>query len=818
MKDQRQREKRQRPASATTCIGVALACLLGACSDVPLTPLVDGGVEPDASAPADARSIPTPEPPAPPVPPAAPAPASLTPCPDGWREVAPATPEDVATCDPWPVGGPAECDDDEAHFPGDPDCTVIGTPCTSGDWPQDLPIGGDKLYVRPGGGGNGTMSAPFATIGAALAAAQEGTVIVLGKGVYNEAVTVRTGVTLWGACVAETVVSPSVPSAAVGAINIESSNATLRNLQISGNRIGVLLIGANYSVELQGVLIAQAQRFGMYINQGLATASSLVIRGTRSSDSNTGEGMVVNHGARVMLTRAVLRANRTLGIIAYGVNTELNLTDTAIRDTLPNLVGNHLGDGLDVSDSAHVRGERLIIEGNRERGVDIYAGATGEFTDLVVRDTLSSLAPGYFGELGEGVAVRDGATVSIARGLIMQNRNAGIFAVDPDSHIDVEDSVVAGNHVAEGGSLAGEMGIGLGVGFGASATVRRVLVADNHDSNILIGGSGATAVLEDVTAHRGRPRTRDLRYGVGISVGLGARATVERALFAHNRHAGVIATGDGSELLLMDARVSGTRYQESDLQYGEGMRADGSAQVILQRVVFEDNDYAGIFAYDIGTHLDMTDVVVRGTNPSFLDGSMGIGLFMLPRATGELTRGLIEDSHTAGIVVAGQNSHLQVADVTVRGTRPRAADGDLGRGLHVSGGGSVAGQRVVLEDNHDIGVMVLNDGSSVMLDDVVVRRTEARELDGNIGYGVGAYRSGFMSLRRFSIADNERLGLQITTGGQIKLYDGSITGHIIAANVQDPDFDLACLQDNAEYTDNEIQWRGYALPVPGTGL
>lgn len=64
---------------------------------------------------------------------------SVIPCPEGWREVREDGVEGVVACHPWPEGGPRSCGIDEAHFPGDPGCTRVGTACPGGDWADDLP-------------------------------------------------------------------------------------------------------------------------------------------------------------------------------------------------------------------------------------------------------------------------------------------------------------------------------------------------------------------------------------------------------------------------------------------------------------------------------------------------------------------------------------------------------------------------------------------------------------------------------------------------------------------------------------------------------
>lgn len=166
-------------------------------------------------------------------------PVIMTPCPEGWREV---EDDGVVTCDPWPEGGPHECAEDEAHFPGEPGCSLIGTPCPEGNWAEDLPDDQEILYVLAGApaGGDGTQASPFGSINEALDVAEEGTIVALSKGTFDEAVRLRNGITLWGACVAETAVACSTPSSETGTVTVGGRNTVVRNLQIRGDRKSVV--------------------------------------------------------------------------------------------------------------------------------------------------------------------------------------------------------------------------------------------------------------------------------------------------------------------------------------------------------------------------------------------------------------------------------------------------------------------------------------------------------------------------------------------------------------------------------------------------
>jgi hypothetical protein len=149
------------PSGARFAVCALLVTGTVACGD-------DGGASGDAET-ADASSVFDGSPGAdagvewavtPPTPPDLPSPET---CPDGWRHLTGEAGE--AWCERWPEGGHADCGPHEAHFPGEPGCVPIGTPCPSGDFPEGLPTEANVLYVRPGAtGGTGTTSAPFGSI------------------------------------------------------------------------------------------------------------------------------------------------------------------------------------------------------------------------------------------------------------------------------------------------------------------------------------------------------------------------------------------------------------------------------------------------------------------------------------------------------------------------------------------------------------------------------------------------------------------------------------------------------------------------------
>ncbi|MCZ7686077.1 MAG: DUF1565 domain-containing protein [Sandaracinaceae bacterium] len=135
-----------------------------------------------------------------------------------------------------PEAGASSCAGGEAHFQGEAGCAPLGA-CPAGEWADGL--GGDVLFVRAGAsGGDGSRASPFGTIAAALAAARAGTIVALSKGSFDEAVVLSSGVSLRGACAAETRLTAAGSGGAV--VEVTASGAALEGLTIAGaDRIGL---------------------------------------------------------------------------------------------------------------------------------------------------------------------------------------------------------------------------------------------------------------------------------------------------------------------------------------------------------------------------------------------------------------------------------------------------------------------------------------------------------------------------------------------------------------------------------------------------
>lgn len=727
-------------------------------------------------------------------------PPRFLPCPPGWREVTDADTGTV-TCDPWPETGYVACTAiDEAHFPGEAGCTRIGTACSADDdWAVDLPTDRPIVYVRAGatpGGDGRTKASPFGTIEDAMVGVASGAVIALARGRYDEVVAVPGGVTLWGACVAETVVAFSAPSEMLATIAAAGNGAAVRNLRVEGERMGVRADGRGSSLELRDVVVTDVVAIGVRVgSSSRLIADSLVIRETRSAPSSrmAGRGLNVSGGATAEVRRGVFERNRDVAVIALDSGTSVTLEDVVVCDTqsLDSDLesGRVLGRGLGVKDGAVARVTRGVFERNRD--IAVFANQAGvpvtlTLEDVVVRDTLSRESDRT---RGQGLGVEDGAIVVVTHGLFERNRGLAIMAAEGSAPVTLTlDDVVVRDTLSEEGEAPSDR----------------------------IGGRGL-----EVQGH--------------------AVVTVTRGVFERNRDVAVRAAHNGASVALAKVTVRDTQGRDSDRAGGRGLDVEDGAVASVTLGVFERNRDVAIFAAQAATPRTLTleDVVVRNTESADSDRQAdrvgGRGLGLQGGAVAQVTRGVFEGNRDIAVFVAGATTTLTLEDVVARDTRSRESDLRFGRGLDVQDSAAVLVRRGLFEGNRDLSIAAFNASTLVTLENVVVRQTEEREcaddscVGAGAGGGIGSYSGAHVEAGRFLVTGSALCGLQLAhgrdesgpapLGGTVELHDGEISFNAVCgANVQTEGFDLGDLQDRVIFHDNGRDLDMSMLPVPDSSV
>lgn len=575
-------------------LGIVTGCGGGAGGGVDAG--VDGGV----------AEIAAPAPPLPPV---------LTPCAPGWREVDDG--DGVTICDPWPATGMATCADDEAHFPGEPGCTRIGSACPAGEWAEGLPAGPTVRYVRAGGapGGNGSTATPFGTIAEATAAATPGTIIALGKGAYDEVVHVGASVTVWGACVAETTVAVTGYDANTGAFVASGAGGVVKNLRIGGDRMGVYLPGAGGTLHLADVVVAAATESGVLVSSGGAlSAHTLVVRDMtpRPMDMRFGRGLEVNSGGQLDLARVVLLGNHDVGLYV-GSSATATVDDIAILDMLPSQATAGSGAGVVTRLGGTLELSRAVIARSRAQAVLVFdPGTVLRLTDVVLRDTL-----GNSGLAGQGLWVYRGGTAEVVRALVERQRSAAVLVQQPDSALTLTDVVVR-DTAAEAAS--GYFGRAL-ESQEAAIEVTRALFLRSTSGGIIVS-DGGTVALTDLVVRDVAAEVAAGERGNGVVVQYGPNIVITRAVIERTRAVGVQVTarslaGDTrpTSVVATDLVVRDTGSQASDGRYGRALNVQNGATLDVTRALLERNRDLGIYASGVAASAHLADVVITDTSP-----------------------------------------------------------------------------------------------------------------------------------------------------------------------------------------------------------
>ena len=748
----------------------------------------------------------------------------MTPCPEGWRVVPPASEEGTTTCDPWPEDGAETCASGTAHFPGESACRSVGTTCPTGggEWAEELPTEGEVLFVLAGAasGGDGSREAPFSSISEAASTARSGSIIALSKGTFDEAVSLRPRVTLWGACAGETVVTCSEPSENGATIRIRGQGAVVRNLTVSGNRLGVLVSGISLSVHLEGVVIDDAESFALGVADGArATANGLVLRDTRplSGSGQLGRGLQIEGGGEVELSRGVISGNREAGVWITGADSTLIMSDTTVVDTSPGL-DPASGFGVFAHEGAHLELERTVLERNNWRALSISgAGTTASIVDVVMRDTAldAEETPGL------GLYIANGAEVEATRCALSNNRSFGVLVTDPFTFASFTDVVVRDTNPLDYDDPLVRMGRGMWVTEGARAEIGRGLFERNEEFGLIVSSAGSTASLSDIVIRDTRSRIVDNGMGCGLAAHAAATIDLDRGVIERNRLAGLYAEGAdtsitarnvvvrdnltlageqmgwgafalaGAQVVVeggdfeanqgtgMLAHGTGTVITASDIViresmategglFGRGASAEEGGELRIERALIDGNRDIGAYASDAGSSLHLTDVLIRDTDATS-DGYFGRGIEVIRGARSSITRTLVLRNREIGILVGGAESSLRAEDVTVRDTSANRL-GEFGRALQIQDGARLELTRALLERNREVSLFASAPGTTALVEDIVVTNTLERECavddcsDSPTGIGVGVYGSAHIELYRFAINHNVLCGLQLAHG------------------------------------------------------
>ena len=641
-------------------------------------------------------------------------------------------------------------------------CIAVGTPCPTGDWPENLPASNVK-FVTPGGTGDGSSpQSAMGSIQAAVNGSVWGGTVVLSKGVFIETISMGRGTQLIGTCARHTVIDSSTIMENIEAtIQITGDGGTsVQDVTVTGRRRGVAIWDTLQEVSLQGILLDNNKTVGFFASgEGTTvTAQDIVIQNTQSKDvyGGGGQGIGIQSGATLTIERAVIDNSTNVGLYASDNDTTVMAQDIVIKNTQSDEADETGGEGTHIVRGATFTMKRAIIDNNRMAGIlakDSLTKVTAE--DIVIQNTHSRESDREF---GRGINVQGGPTLIITRVMMDKNRDVGLFAAGVGTTVEAEDLLIQNTQNQESDQTSGR---GLSIQQGATLTIERAVMDNNKDVGFNASGNGTIVGAHDIVIQNTQCQESDKTSGKGLSVHEGAKLTIERAVIDNNRVAGILANDDRTTVTVEDIVIQNTQSHKSNGTGGLGTSVQEGATLIMKRAVMNNNRDVGLYASGTETAIEVQDIVIQNTQSQESDETSGSGMAIWNGATLTIERAVMANNRNVSLLASGTETAIEVLDIVIQNTQSQESDKASGIGINVQHGATLTIERAVMDNNRGAGLFARGDGSIVRAQDIVIQNTRGEEIDGTNGAGIQAQHRAALSLTRTILDNNRSAGLVV---------------------------------------------------------
>jgi hypothetical protein len=322
--------------------------------------------------------------------------------------------------------------------------------------------------------------------------------------------------------------------------------------------------------------------------------------------------------------------------------------------------------------------------------------------------------------------------------------------------------------------VSGFFGRGVNVETGASVRIESAFIEGMAEFGILSLAEGTNVDVERV-AVVGTSGREDGTGGVGLMALDGGQLAARGAVVLRAQEFGVAAINPGSSIVLEDSVVRQTRPQRGTSVAGRAFGLQSNALGSCARCLFEENHEAATFVN--GGTATFTDLIVASTLSA--PGATGRGFEVSTGAdvTGE--RILVADAIETGVIAGGAGTRLILRDLTIVDIAPFTGTGQVGRGVSVQVGAYVELERARISDVYEHGILVAD--GELAVTDLEVRRVRPAMNDEHFGRGIAVQLDGKMSGTRIDIEDTYDLGLILLRSQDSTLSDLRIVNTRIAA-------------------------------------
>lgn len=376
---------------------------------------------------------------------------------------------------------------------------------------------------------------------------------------------------------------------------------------------------------------------------------------------------------------------------------------------------------------------------------------TGNAEAVISDSTVRATQLNGAGKKGYGLLLSGGSTAQLENCVLDGNGSVNIKLTDAGTQLSAQGCVVRDGQV--NGDGAG--GYGLQLGYGSSADFTRGWLDGNTAMGLGVFNAGTSAIVRG-TVIRGT-RQNDLGdSGSGVEASQGAELLLSGCLLDDNTKAGIATTDAGTIVTVAGTVIRRTKLAASGT-LGTGIGAETGTRVFATHTLLEENDMTGIAAGYQGTEVELEACTIRNTRSLPDDGLYGVGFQATNGAAGVLKSSLVEDNVTMGIMTADEGSSIVVENSVVRKTTADG-NGEFGMGLQATYGASLTVRKSVAEANTFRGILVDGANSKALLEDVILRAT-ALNPTGTMGSGGVVQGGGALILKRCLVEDNTGVGI-----------------------------------------------------------
>lgn len=535
-------------------------------------------------------------------------------------------------------------------------------------------------------------------------------------------------------------------------------------------------IEAGATVRLSGLVIDSTRSTpAIDVADGALVAEQCLIRGTvrvmgPGSDAalegvvieqNTGDSLQVSDGAHVSGQRCRMTGGASTGAVVTGPGSTMDLRDCLID-------GGRAAEDFWATDIRAEGGASLSLVGCRLSDTDGNGiWAQGEQTTVTVDRCLfdSHGHQSVDGLTPFALRALDGAAATVSRSRFSEPEVGGTLATS-DASVAVDSSVFDGGSTATGLWMAPAHVYAHDGGY---AEVTRSRLHRSSGFGVAARGAGATAVVRECLIDETESywySGQSGRWGV-MARSAGAHVVIEHSRVHRAAGAGVVSWS-GALVTVRDSLISETLVpSDGNQSIGWGLYARINALVELERTRITGNVAMGIHLAD-GSTASVQDVVVDSTLPGQGVGE-GIGVFVQQGST--LTGQGLRVAGSSAMGVFCRSSQLDLERVELFGTMPRSTTGSEGAGLVLRDGCDATISDLRIHANHQVGATAVGFGTSLEVEGFLV--------DGQLP------AAGPTGLQQ------DGIGVWAKDGGDIRLRGGRITGNqTYAAVVQGAGSDL----------------------------